>query len=142
MKNINQKQTRELQKRFLESFKKEFIRQPIIEDLDRSLRAVSLLVEHIRLFYGMDRTLSSLSKISKYSRSLLVLENCNHPDCIQAVHEAELQLLDESMTRMNGLNGMELALSFKKSVFSDVRDAADDLMDQCSYRRVISNGAE
>ena len=144
MKSINDPKIKIKQKQFLDSFHKELSKQPVVHDvdLDRSLRAIDLLIEHIRAFYGTDRSLSSLAKISKCARSLLVLEDCNNVTCVKSVREAELRVLSEAKDLMLGLNGMELALTLKQSMFREVQDLSDELMDLCAYRRVISNGAE
>ena len=80
--------------------------------------------EHIRTFYHQDRSIQSLKKISKCCRSPLILETCDNHDVVRMVKDAELQLINESENMMTGLNGMELALSFKRSHFNDIKEAA------------------
>ena len=135
---------RKLQTDFMSSLAKEFKKQPIVndEDVPRTLRAIDLLKEYIRMFYECDRTLVSLNKIAKCARSFIVLEKCDQKKIQDAVHDAELLVLKESEEHMTGLNGMELALMLKKSQFDDIKKEADILMDTCAYKRVISNGLD
>ena len=144
MKHKTIKTESQLKKDFITSLAKEFKTQPVVKDkhIPRTLNAITLLGEHIRTFYEQERSIKSLSKISKCARGLLVLERCEQDVIKNAVHDMEMKLLKESEGYMTGLNGMELSLTLKKSHFHDIQEEADTLMDTCAYKKVISNGAD
>ena len=92
--------------------------------------------------YNMKRSEKSTKRIVKYATHLLQLERCAQKEIRETLRTTLCHLLDECTEHMVGLNGIELSLIMKQSIFPDVRENAERLMDACTSKLVISNGTE
>jgi len=128
--------------KFVDAFSKHLAKHPVVQEKhkERTMHAIMMIVEYIRTYYDLPRSADSVEKLDRYCHNLLVLETCDQADIQKSVCDAELRVLNECMTHMTGLNGIELALNFKASTFKPVRASADQLMNICTSKQVISNG--
>ena len=107
-----------------------------------SVNAITLMTEYIRMEYPKDYSAATSRRIEKICTGLLSMENCNQKQIVDTVCKTECKLLDEAMDHMIGLKGIEMSLLLKESHFDRVRKKADKLMDICTAKKVISNGAD
>ena len=130
---------------FNEAFLAEFnqlIPQVNLEHMNRTVRAILLLIEHTRKTFSHSNPEQSAKMAAEYVRRLLALELVNNAEIQKRLwheedkllNEAELHLIEDSL----GMHAMEIAMTLKASTFKRIREKAELLMIRCTGSYVRS----